>query len=426
MSISTSKDFEVSEFNVLRGNVSDNRQSRDKTVVDTNEGLSTDTGVLSQAQDSNYSLESWTRGRYAGTEQKYKIGDNPSVSLTPIRIAVFSKETENKAIRDRLNSDARSPEFTTGYFATYIREIPVKSIPTPEFGTITATVNSLEIFIETKNDTDKEVTTEIRNINGEWIRLATSATDDTIEKSFTELPSGTEFTFQIRNTMLVPGFDLISQTVTKTESTRVRTVTATFNSAGGSFIPQVSGPVPLKVPVPNQTTRSGFEFVYWEPSVPTIITENTTFRANWNPVTNNPSDPDCLYITNFGAGLDPCFGGLGDTFLTAGVTLSALADQEYEITLEIRLAGPGVGCPGENTIVETITILSGSQFGEIDCDNAESFDEGTQICNVDIFNINPPLPLTNPCLNTSSSGNGEGTSNPDNNETNTDPEEDLN
>ena len=414
MSNSTSKDFEVSEFNVLRGNVSDNRQSRDKTVVDTNEGLSTDTGVLSQTQDSNYSLESWTRGRYAGTEQKYKIGDNPSVSLTPIRIAVFSKETENKAIRDRLNSDARSPEFTTGYFATYIREIPVKSIPTPEFGTITATLNSLKILIETKNNTGEEVTTEIRNINGEWIRLATSTTEETIEKSFTQLPSGTEFTFQIRNTMLVPGFDLISQTVTKTKSTRVRTVTATFDSAGGSFIPSVSGPVPLNVPVPKQPTRSEFEFVRWEPSVPRTITESTTFRANWNRVTNNPSDPACLYITNFGAGLDSCLGGFEDTFLTAGVTLSALADQEYVVTLEVTLAPPGINCSspsGLTTEELTITIPSGSQFGEINCNQARRFNEGTQICDVKI--IDSPLPLDNPCLNTSSSGNGEGTSTSD-------------
>lgn len=59
-------------------------------------------------------------------------------------------------------------------------------------------------------------------------------------------------------------------------------VTATFDVNGGneSYTDQV-GPSPLSVTNPGTPTRSGFIFDGWSPNLPTDITSNTTFTAQW-------------------------------------------------------------------------------------------------------------------------------------------------
>jgi len=63
------------------------------------------------------------------------------------------------------------------------------------------------------------------------------------------------------------------------------TITATFDSNGGSpTYSSQSGQSPLSVSNPGSPTRSGFNFLGWSPSVPTTITSDTTFTAQWEEV----------------------------------------------------------------------------------------------------------------------------------------------
>ena len=66
-------------------------------------------------------------------------------------------------------------------------------------------------------------------------------------------------------------------------------ITATFDSAGGTptFASQ-SGQSPLTVTDPGSPTRSGFVFAGWSPSLPTTITQNTTFTAQWTEIAIRP------------------------------------------------------------------------------------------------------------------------------------------
>jgi uncharacterized repeat protein (TIGR02543 family) len=73
------------------------------------------------------------------------------------------------------------------------------------------------------------------------------------------------------------------------DNTPPSTVTATFNSAGGTpTYSNQSGSAPLYVTSPGSPTRSGFTFLGWSPSVPTTITSNTTFTAQWQDDTPAP------------------------------------------------------------------------------------------------------------------------------------------
>lgn len=64
---------------------------------------------------------------------------------------------------------------------------------------------------------------------------------------------------------------------------QLATVTASFDSNGGTpTFNDVSGFEPLAVAVPGTVTRTGYTFTNWFPSLPTTITENTTFTAQWN------------------------------------------------------------------------------------------------------------------------------------------------
>jgi hypothetical protein len=83
------------------------------------------------------------------------------------------------------------------------------------------------------------------------------------------------------------------------------TVIATFNSNSGTpTYSSQSGSSPLSVSNPGSPTRSGFTFDGWSPAVPTTITSNTTFVAQWLADTSNnpPNAPTNLTFTNNGGG----------------------------------------------------------------------------------------------------------------------------
>jgi hypothetical protein len=81
----------------------------------------------------------------------------------------------------------------------------------------------------------------------------------------------------------------------------VVTVTATFDSAGGSpTYNNQSGTSPLSVSNPGSPTRSGFTFNAWSPSLPRQISSNTTFTAQWTAVTLTTSTPSILFVNAAG------------------------------------------------------------------------------------------------------------------------------
>jgi hypothetical protein len=61
-------------------------------------------------------------------------------------------------------------------------------------------------------------------------------------------------------------------------------VTATFDTDGGDqTYANQTGAAPLSVTSPGTPTKSGNTFLGWSPSLPTTITVNTTFVAQWDP-----------------------------------------------------------------------------------------------------------------------------------------------
>ena len=315
MSNLTLKDFEVSEFNVLRGNVSDSRESRDKTTVNTDEGLSTDTGILSQAQDSNYSLESWTRGRYTGTEQTYLIGNNPSLSLSPLNIAVFDKNTEDKTIGDLLRSTPRSPKFEEGYFVTYVRQADLKTVPTPSIASLSSTSSEITLVVNNNNNTNLPITTEFRIANREWFTFPGGVFNDqhvsNLQATIKNLSPDTEFTFQVRNKMRSPEYKILSTTITENKSTARKQITATFIHFQDqkTFLANKLSPLSIGF---DEPVRFGFDFKGWEPSLPRTITEDTIFIAQWEKLPEEFSDPvtpqlgEDVFLTSegFGCGIN--------------------------------------------------------------------------------------------------------------------------
>ncbi len=125
------------------------------------------------------------------------------------------------------------------------------------------------------------------------------------------------------------------------------TVTATFSSNGGSpTYNSQSGPSPLSVSNPGSPTRSGFTFLGWSPSVPTTITSNTFFTAQWQdntpaptvtatfnsaggtPTYNSQSGSAPLYVTSPGSPTRSGFTFLGwspsvNTDITSNTTFTA-------------------------------------------------------------------------------------------------------
>lgn len=124
--------------------------------------------------------------------------------------------------------------------------------------------------------------------------IATSA-----QRTISGLSAGVGYTVNARATS-ISGLKLPSELRTTSFTTIGPTVTATFNSNGGTpTYNSVSGPAPLSVSSPGSPTRSGFTFAGWSPSLPRTISANTTFTAQWAaPKTATPSTTAVSSTTN--------------------------------------------------------------------------------------------------------------------------------
>jgi hypothetical protein len=77
-------------------------------------------------------------------------------------------------------------------------------------------------------------------------------------------------------------------------------VTATFDSNGGTpTYNSVTGQAPLSVSSPGSPTRSGFTFTGWSPSLPTTITSDRTFVAQWQAVEPPPPFFPPSFVTKY-------------------------------------------------------------------------------------------------------------------------------
>lgn len=85
-------------------------------------------------------------------------------------------------------------------------------------------------------------------------------------------------------------------------------VTATFNSAGGTpTFNSITVAPGTTISSPGTPSRTGYTFAGWSPSLPRTISVDTTFTAQWTPITysisytlnggtNNPSNPTSYNI----------------------------------------------------------------------------------------------------------------------------------
>ena len=79
--------------------------------------------------------------------------------------------------------------------------------------------------------------------------------------------------------------------------------TITFNSNGGSAVPQINQEWGSSVTAPANPTKSGYNFTGWNPSCPTTMpTSNVLCNAQWTPamITSVNTNP-CSYNTDFTA-----------------------------------------------------------------------------------------------------------------------------
>ena len=88
-----------------------------------------------------------------------------------------------------------------------------------------------------------------------------------------------------------------NSTLTMVADWELITITATFNSDGGSPTYAVqTGPPPLYVTNPGTPTKSGYAFLGWSPSLPTTISSNTTFTAVWVVAEGTYMYDDCIGV----------------------------------------------------------------------------------------------------------------------------------
>jgi hypothetical protein len=124
------------------------------------------------------------------------------------------------------------------------------------------------------------------------------------------IPSGTSYSLSAPSPVSGKIFDSWSGSSTSTSTTITGTVTAnlnftanyvdpptvtaTFNTDGGSPVPDAqSGFSPLSVTTPTETIiKTGHTFNGWSPSLPATITEDTTFTAQWTVTGPPPPGPN--------------------------------------------------------------------------------------------------------------------------------------
>ena len=129
-------------------------------------------------------------------------------------------------------------------------------------------------------------------------------------------------------------------------------------------------------------------------------TTTTTTVAPTTTTTTTTTIENC--VTNFGAGMVPCFGGTVDDYMEAEVTLQNNVSVDTTFTMRVYyIPGTPLGnCNNtQSTIDIDVTVPAGQNTYLVTCGEAPFIDEGgATICSFEL--IDPPFPLCTPTTTT--------------------------
>jgi hypothetical protein len=210
--------------------------------------------------------------------------------------------------------------YGANFIATTGTDVPVATIA-PTIESVSSTTSSISFVLRNQDNQLADLSYLVSTSNGDRVTevnrngvapsVAPNAPTSTLTVS--GLASSTTYYITAGGKTATKVFstnaDIDAKKATRTTLTPApppsQTVTATFNSNGGTpTYSSQSGPSPLSVSNPGSPTRSGFTFNGWSPAVPTTISADTTFVAQWLEDTspNPPNAPTNLILTNNGGG----------------------------------------------------------------------------------------------------------------------------
>ena len=139
------------------------------------------------------------------------------------------------------------------------------------------------------------------------------------------------------------------------------------------------------------------------PVTPTTTTTTSTTSGTTTSTTTTTTIQNC--VTNFGAGMVPCFGGTVDDYMEAEVTLQNNVSVDTTFTMRVYyIPGTPFGnCNNtQSTIDIDVTVPAGQNTYLVTCGEAPFIDAGgATICSFEL--INPPFPLCTPTTTTTTS-----------------------
>jgi len=184
--------------------------------------------------------------------------------------------------------------------------------------------------------------------------------------------------YEIANNSQVPG-DTLTVEYVDCNTRTVESAQVPYDSAG--YVCSCTTPVRISGPTSIVITNLG------------TCTETTT-STTLSPTTSTTTQFNC--VTNFGAGMTPCFGGTVDDYMEAEVTLQNNVNVNTTFTMRVYyIPGNPLGnCNTEPTssIDIDVTVPAGQNTYLVTCGEAPFIDEGgATICGFEL--IDPPFPV---------------------------------
>ena len=194
----------------------------------------------------------------------------------------------------------------------------------------------------------------------------------------TTIPCDSCDEYEIANNSQVPG-DTLTVEYVDCNTRTVESAQVPYDSAG--YVCSCNTPVRISGPTSIVITNLG-------------TCTDTTTSTTQSPTTSTTTQFNC--VTNFGAGMTPCFGGTVDDYMEAEVTLQNNVSVDTTFTMRVYyIPGTPLGnCNTEPTssIDIDVTVPSGQNTYLVTCGEAPFIDEGgATICGFEL--IDPPFPV---------------------------------